>query len=307
MTVLQCIRCIDPFCSLGIWPFAMARFLQLSVTITIYFQYSATTYVVMDTLYACVLKRTPSWLAYVVSILPISEFFVGFAMYAAEYAISQQWIGAIVSFYVVLMFTVNLLTYNISGIFLIRILRKHQDGATAPTVDDTSGSKSASPFDVVIAKTIRSMILLSLPSVAALIMFLVVGVANCNTDPSVMFDPSAPKIAVVLTIFVQLILGLLFTRVTWISKTILDAEVVGKAVTGTSTQTGNSTQSSDERRTTRTSQAEKKVRTPQSQLSRPSKETQAHVEVEMQQLPASTESCASVVVAVDAVCENTDS
>jgi uncharacterized membrane protein len=100
----------------------MGRPLQLSVTITIYFQYSATTYVVMDTLYACVLKRTPSWLAIVVSFLPVSEVFVGVSMYAAEFAIAQQWVAAVISFYVVLMFTVNLLVYNISGITLIRIL-----------------------------------------------------------------------------------------------------------------------------------------------------------------------------------------
>jgi hypothetical protein len=278
----------------------LIRFLQLSITITIYFQYSATTYVVMDTLYACVLKRTPSWLACVVSILPVSEFFVGFSMFAAEYAIGQQWVGAVIAFYVVLMFTVNLLTYNISGIMLIRILRKHQSGAATPSGEgqekflDITGSKSASPFDLVIRKTTRSLILLSLPSMAALIMFFVIGVSSCNTKPAIPYNPESPAVFSFITLFLQIILGLLFTRITWISKTALDAEVVGKAITGS----GTSLQSSEERRSTKTTGSpEKNYRTVRA--SRPSSTpSETRVEVEMQSSP--TEPCASVAVAVDA-------
>jgi len=299
MTFLQCIRCFDPFGSLGIWPYSMLRFLQLSITITIYFQYSATTYVVMDTLYACVLKRTPSWLACVVSILPVSEFFVGFSMLAAEYAIRQQWVNAVICFFTVLMFIVNLLTYNISGMLLIRILRNHQNGAPAASGEDISGSKSASPFDVVISKTTRSLILLSLPSLAALMLFFVLGVSNLNTKPVVPYDPNAPPWGAPVVLFVQIILGLLFTRVTWISKTLLDAEVVGKAVTGTSTH-------SSERRSTKTTSRTDKTAVKMSQSpkqsSRPSEDLQTDVAVAIQ-LPS--ESCATAAVAVDV--ENTNS
>jgi hypothetical protein len=301
MTVLQCIRCVDPFCAFGIWPYAMIRFLQLSITITIYFQYSTTTYVVMDTLYACALKRTPTWLAFVVSILPVSEFFVGFAMFAAEYAVGQQWVAAVIAFYVVLMFTANLLTYNISGIMLIRILRKHQSGAATPSGEDITGSKSASPFDVVIRKTTRSLLLLSLPSMAALVMFFVIGLQSCNTNPAVPYNPSAPSPFGMITLFLQLLLGFLFTRVTWISKTALDAEVVGKAITGASTQ------SSEERRSTRTTSPEKNhrtIRTSQSPPRSSATRSETRMEVELQ---SPTESCASVAVTVDAVCENANS
>jgi len=241
MTTLQFVRCIDPFCALGMWPYELIRILQLAITITIYFQYSTTTYVVMDTLYACVLKRTPWWLAYIVAILPVSECIVGFSMLAAEFVIGLQWVGAVISFYVVLMFTVNLITYNVSGFMLIRILRTHEEGTSA--VDDISGSK-ASPFALVIAKTTRSLVYLTLPSLAALIMFVIIGVSLCNTRPANAFVPSAPTAGVVFTLYFQLVVGLLFTRVVWISKTALDAEIASK-MTGSPT-----TQSLDEKRRT---------------------------------------------------------
>jgi len=225
MTALQCLRVIDPFSALGIWPYGFVRFLQLAVTISIYFQYSSTTYIVMDTLYACVLKRTPTWLAIIISILPVSEFVVGFGMLAAEYLVGQQWVGAVVSFYVVLMLTVNLTTYNVSGVLLIRLLRNHQSTGAG---EDISGSKSASPFDVVISKTLKSMTMLTLPSLATWLIFLVLGVSNCNTRPMPVFDPNALQWNVIATMFIQLILGLLFTRVAWISKTALEAAIVGK-------------------------------------------------------------------------------
>jgi len=240
MTTLQFVRCIDPFCALGIWTYELIRVLQLSVTITIYFQYSTTTYVIMDTLYACVLKRTPWWLAYIVSIIPVSECIVGFAMLAAEFAIGLQWVGAVISFYVVFMFAVNMVTYNVSGFLLIRILRTHQEGT--PASDDISGSK-ASPFALVIAKTTRSLVFLTIPSLAALIMFLIIGMGGTNTKPLVPFIPSAPTLAAMFTLFLQLVLGLLFTRVAWISKEALDAEIASKVMTGTPT-----TQSLEEKR-----------------------------------------------------------
>jgi hypothetical protein len=225
MTALQCVRCIDPFSALGIWPYAFIRFLQLAATITIYFQYSATTYIIMDTLYACVLKRTPTWLAIIIAILPMMEFVVGFSMLTAEYVVGQQWSGAVIAFNVVLMLLVNLVTYNVSGVLLIRLLRNHQVTGAG---EDISGSKSASPFDVVIKKTIRSMVMLNLPSLGALFLFLFIGVGACNTQPMDVFDPNAPKTPLILTTFLQPVLGLLFTRVAWVSKTALEAAIVGK-------------------------------------------------------------------------------
>jgi hypothetical protein len=246
MTALQCVRCIDPFCALGIWPYALTRFLQLAVTITIYCQYSATTYICMDTLYACALKRTPSWLAIVVSILPAFQFVFGFGALIGEYLIGQQWVTAIVNFYIVLSLAVNLTTYDVSGIWLIRILRSHQQTGT-PAAEDISASKSASPFDVVIDKTLRSMFLLSLPSVAALIIYLIIGVNNSNTRPIPPYNPEALGWNVFVTIFAQLVLGLLFTRATWISKTALDAEIMAKT-TSTLSNAG-SRESADLKRT----------------------------------------------------------
>jgi len=223
MTALQCVRCIDPFCALGIWPYTLTRCLQLIVTISLYFQYSASTYVCMDTLYACALKRTPFWLAIVVSILPTAEFGVGFGGLFAEFASAQQWATAVTDFYVVLALVVNLTTYDVAGLWLIRILRTHQ---TTGAGEDISGSKSASPFDVVIDKTLRSMSLLSCPSLAAMVAYLILGIGNSNTRPIATYNPNALGWNVFVTIFVQLVLGLLFTRLAWISKTALDAAIM---------------------------------------------------------------------------------
>jgi hypothetical protein len=248
MTTLQCVRCIDPFCALGIWSYAFLRFLQLAVTITIYFQYSSTTYIVMDTLYACALKRTPRWLAVVVSILPVSEFLVGFGMLACEYLVGQQWVGAVISFYVVLMLAVNLTTYNVSGFCLIRILKTHQLTGVSTSGEDITGSKSASPFDVVIAKTLRSMTMLSLPSLAALLMFLIVGIAGCNTKPLIAYNPDAPSWTALATFAIQLVLGLLFTRVAWISKTALDSEIMVRTISTPSKDSAISSEGSPEQK-----------------------------------------------------------
>jgi hypothetical protein len=276
MTTLQCVRCIDPFCALGIWNYTFLRFLQLAVTITIYFQYSSTTYIVMDTLYACALKRTPNWLAVVVSILPVSEFVVGFSMLICEYLVGQQWVGAVISFYVVLMFTVNLTTYNVSGLYLIRILRNHQKTGISAAGEDITGSKSASPFDVVISKTMRSMAMLTVPSFAALIMFLILAIGNCNTRPMPTYNPETLTWSAVSTLFIQVILGLLFTRVCWISKTALQAEIMGKGMSTPSATSVNSSEgppsqgSPDQKRTGRTmSRAEKERAKRMSQSPKP--------------------------------------
>jgi hypothetical protein len=271
--MLQCVRCIDPFISLGIWSYGGLRFLQLSVTITIYFQYSSTTYIVMDTLYACALKRTPNWLAVVVSILPVTELVVGFSMYICEFLVAQQWVGAVISFYVVLVFTVNLATYNVSGLYLIRILRNHQKTGISATGEDITGSKSASPFDVVISKTMRSMVMLSVPSIAALIMFFILGVGNLNTRPPNPYNAENPPWSALATMFLQLVLGLLFTRVCWISKTALQAEIISKGMStpsGTSTSDPPSQGSPDQKRSGRTlSRAEKERAKRMSQSPKP--------------------------------------
>jgi len=250
MAALQCVRCIDPFSALGIWPYALTRFIQLAVTITLYFQYSAATYVCMDTLYACALKRTPCWLAVIVSILPASEFVVGFGLLTAEFVSGQQWAAAVANFHIVLALAVNLTTYNVSGLWLIRILRNHQQTGVG---EDISGSGSASPFDVVIDKTCRSMFLLSMPSLAAIVLYLMLGVGDCNTRPLPVYDPNALGWSVIVNLFVQLVLGLLFTRLAWISKTALDAEIMASV-------TVSSKESSQKRTSRGASRAELKER-----------------------------------------------
>jgi len=235
MTALQCVRCIDPFCAQGIWPYPMTRTLTLLVTITIYFQYSATTYIVMDTLFACALKRTPNALAIVVSILPACELVIGLGGLIGEFRAGRQWVTAVINFYVVLSLAVNVITYNVSGLWLISILRKHQSTGSSPPGEDISGSKSASPFDVVVAKTSRSLVLLTVPSVIAMIMYIIIGINNSTTNAIPTYNPQAVGWNSYVTIFVQLVLGLLFTRVAWVSKTTLDAGLVAKMVNSQST------------------------------------------------------------------------
>jgi len=298
MTILQCVRALDPFAALGIISYGGGRVIQLAVTITIYFEYSATSYVVMDTLYACALKRTPSWLAVVVTILPLSEVLVGFSMLVCTFTIGQQWANAVINFYVVFMFAVNLATYNTSGIMLIRILLNHDNGATGTSGEEReiSGSKSASPFAVVIKKTIKSMIILDVPSFAALILFLQAGIGNCNTRPLPTFDPTDLTFGVIGALYIQLILGLVFTRMSWISKTALNNEIL-KTASPPSSHTTPSTE-----RTTRTmSRVDTKDRVGRmSQSPKPRQsESPAHSrpEVEMQE----TTPPAAVAVTVEAV------
>jgi len=293
---LQCVRCIDPFCTLGIWPYDFVRFLQLAVTITIYFQYSATTYIVMDTLYACALKRTPGWLAIVVSILPVSEFVVGFGMLAAQYLVDQQWVSAVVSYYVVLMLAVNMTTYNVSGAILIRILRNHQV-LGAPTGEDISGSKSASPFDLVIRKTLRSMVMLTVPSLAALVLFFILGVTASNTKPLVPFNVNALPWSVFTTLYIQLILGLLFTRVSWVSKAALDAEILGKTMSTPSSATESPDQNKKSRTSRAASRADLKERAKRMSQSPKPRNSQATSQTSQSSHPE-RESCPVVAVSV---------
>jgi len=235
MTTLQCARCIDPFCALAIWPYELTRSIQFAVTVSIYVQYSATTYVCMDTLYACALKRTPGWLAVIVSILPILTFLIGFSGLIGEFVVAKQYMMAIVYFYVVISLAINLTTYNVSGIWLIRILRIHQ--RTGAAGEELSSSKSACKFELVVAKTMRSMFLLTLPSLAAIVVYSVSGITNSNTRDIAPYNPENLNWNVYVTIFAQLTLGLLFTRTAWISKTALDAEIMLKSTTTLSTGT----------------------------------------------------------------------
>jgi len=202
----------------------------------------------MATLYACALKTTPTWLDAAVCILPTSFAMVGFAAIICEYVVARQWVSAALGFYQVLMFTTNVTTYNVAGVHLIRILRNHQ--RTAPSEGSGSGSKSASPFDLVITKTKRSMAMLSLPSMFGVIGFLVIAVGATNNQPSVPFNPASPAWGAYGMLYLQLVLGLLFTRVCWITKTALLAEIMGRTSEksgskGTSGQSGNSRNSSE--------------------------------------------------------------
>jgi hypothetical protein len=291
MTMLQCVRCIDPIGTNLILSYDAIRFISLTVTLTIYFEYSATSYVVMDTLYACALKKTPSWLNVILTILPVSEVLVGFGMAIAQYTVAQQWVAAVVSFHVAVVFSVNMITYDISGLKLIRILRDHQNGTATATGEDLSGSQSAKPFEVVIKKTYRSMLFLSVPSLGTVIGFFYTALTAANTLPFPAFDPTSPQPAMLLTIFVHLILGLVFTRFCWISKTALDAEILAKTSSPPSSHGTPSTE-----RTTRTmSRAEvkeKAARMSQSPKPRASEEISppnSRPDVEMPEvLPAKT-------------------
>jgi hypothetical protein len=231
---------MDPFTALGIWPYMFTRTLATMITITIYYQYSTTSFVLMDTLYTCALKRTPSWLSVVVFILPTSYFGVGIGMLVCEFVVNQQWGSAVLDFFLVLLFGVNLATYNASGLWLIRILRNHQRTGIAAAGEDLTGSKSASPFDVVISKTKRSMLMLSLPTFVFLILYFYLATNNLNTRPMAVFNPNALPWSTFLTQYAQMILGLIFTRVCWISKTALNAEIMGKGMS-----TGNSVTSEE--------------------------------------------------------------
>jgi len=202
-------------------------------------------------------------------------------MVICTFTVNQQWANAVISFYVVFAFAVNLVVYNTSGIMLIRILLNHDNGNLS-TGEDISGSKSASPFAVVIKKTIKSMIILDIPSVGAVILFLNAGIGNCNTKPLPVFDPTDLSFPVFATLYIQLIMGLIFTRMCWITKTALDAEIM--------TKTASPPSSSAERTARGMSRADMKdrvVRMSQSPKPRPSEGSPAHSrpEVEMQETP----------------------
>jgi len=175
-------------------------------------------------------RGSPLWFVYYPSQNLWKDMYVGFGCLTASYVFAQQWVGAITPFFVVLMLAVNLVTYNVSGCVLIRILHKHQATGVAEARDDITGSKSASPFDVVIAKTLRSMFFLTVPSLATLILFFVTGVGNLNARPTPVYDPLNLTWSVQAVLFVQLIIGLMLTRVAWVTKSVVQAEVLAKTI-----------------------------------------------------------------------------
>jgi hypothetical protein len=224
MTFLQLVRVIDPFSVYYIWPYPFARFLQATVTICVYFEYGSTTYIIMDTLYACALKRTPKWLAYIVIVLPITQTFVGYGVFIGEYTVGKQWVNSITQLYAAFVLFSNVITYNVCGCILIRLLRKHELGEATNSDNDLSDSKPASPFGVVMTRTLRSMLILSLPSIACGFIVLNDGINYMNNNPVVQFGPGPnqkPDRPTITVIFLQFGLGILFTRIGWISKTQL--------------------------------------------------------------------------------------
>jgi len=227
MTVAQLIRCIDPFASLEILPHAVVRSIQLIVTLSVYFEYTCTSYILMETLYACVLKKTPRYLCMMVSILPVSYIGVGVVIYIVQSSVlnPKQWMDAISGWFFVLVLGVNMSTYDVSGLLLIRVLRHHQQTGSA-LVEEISGSKTASPFDIVIAKTIRSMLVLTIPTLIALIMCVVPAAGYSNNLPPTPYDPHALTWVTQAILIVQLVLGLMFTRSVWITKAVLEAEMM---------------------------------------------------------------------------------
>jgi len=275
MTVLQLIRCIDPFASLGIMPYGFVHSLQIIVTFTIYSEYSCTSYVLMETLYACVLKRPPRYLSIIAWILPISYIGVGVTMFVVQSSVAhpKQWMDAVAGWYFVLVIGANMVTYDVSGLLLTRVLRHHQKTGLA-LVEEISGSKTASPFDVVIKKTIRSMVVLTIPSFIALIMTVVPAIGFTNNLPTAPYDPHALSWTTQAILIVQLVLGLTFTRSIWITKTVLEMEMMATKAEGTRSS----------RTASRTDLKEKSRRT--SQLPKGSTSSQSsHSDVEMGDSP----------------------
>jgi len=255
MTVLQLIRCIDPFASLGIMPYAFVHSLQILVTLTVYFEYCCTSYVLMETLYACVLKKAPRYLSIAATILPLSYIGVGVVMFIVESSVAnpKQWMDAIAGWFFVLVIGANLVTYNVCGLLLIRVLRHHQQTGLA-LVEEISASKSASPFNIVIKKTIRSMVILTTPSLIALIMTVSPAIGFSNNLPPAPYDPHALTWVTQAIIIVQLILGLTFTRSIWISKTVFEAEMMATKAEGARTSSKTLSRADLKEKSRRTSQ-----------------------------------------------------
>jgi len=163
---------------------------------------------------------------------------VGLVRLIGEFTDGGQWTLALINFYTIFTLAVNLTTYNVSGFLLIRILRNHKATGSG---EDISGSKSASPFDVVIGRTLRSMYLMTPPTLACMALFFVVGLNNSKSGPIPAYNPNNIGWNVYLNIYFHLVLGLLFTRVAWISKSTLDAEICART---SSTQSRTASQSS---------------------------------------------------------------
>jgi len=259
MTVAQLIRCIDPFASLGIMPPVLAKsIIQLICTTSVYFEYSCTSYILMETLYACVLKKTPACLSIIVSILPFSYIGMGVIVLIVQSSVAapRQWMDAISGWFFVLVIGANTSTYDICGFLLIRVLHHHKQTGLA-LVDEISGSKSASPFDIVIKKTIRSMFVLTVPSLIALLMCVVPAVGYSNNLPQAPYDPHNVTWVPQAILIVQLVLGLMFTRTVWISKTVFEAEMMATKAEGARPSKTLSVSRAEKEKSRRTSQLPK--------------------------------------------------
>jgi len=157
-----------------------------------------------------------------------------------------------------------MIAYVSSGLYLIRILRRHQRGESG-TGEDTEGSKTASPFDLVITKTYRSMILLALPSIA------VVGLLGFSikltADRKPIWDENHFEISGVLIYYMQLCLGIAFTRVVWITPEHINAALAGRSRPSSAPV---SSTGSEERRATKGGTSRNEMKSKAAQLSQAS-------------------------------------
>jgi len=93
------------------------------------------------------------------------------------------------------------------------------------------------------------MAILTFPSAAGFVVFVILGVVNLNTKPLLPFNTSPLPWSVLAVLYIQLVLGILFTRVAWVSKTALETAILAKTV---STPSSVGSETPDQKRASRT-------------------------------------------------------
>jgi len=221
------VRFIDPFAALSIWPYAFCRFLQVTITMFIFFQFMFLCFVLMDTLYACAMKSSPQWLYWLAVVLPWSQAIVGYTILGIEGQVAEAWPRAISNGFGALIVIGNCLAYDGCGGYLIFILKRHHRlGGSDSGEPNDSGTKSQDTIVLVIRKTLRSMVLVSVMCIVTFSLLLssavgqISGPAVPPWTPDVVPDRSGLQI-----IFMHLVIELLYIKLGWVTKEQVDAQV----------------------------------------------------------------------------------
>jgi len=207
---LQLLRCIDPFAVWGIWPRTFCLVIQITVSMTVCYQLTTLSFIMIDTLYACAKKRTPRFLLYVALILPLCQTLL--AIIASSIRVPTPGVNAMNAFSGAALVFLNMGLYDGLGFYLVWMLKRH----TRLTV--THEEPSTNPLQLVITRTFKSMAFLSAVSSTISALLCIAAVTTLHASSS---EPNsaAASTGTQELFFIHIMAEFMFTKLTWLSAT----------------------------------------------------------------------------------------